>query len=334
MRRTIITRVLAVAVAAGSMSAITTAASAATAPHRLTGPGTYLASSKLTFEDVVINPQSTTAYFTVPAKNEVAVLDLQTGTYGKPIPVGSDPLGIDITPNGETLYVCDAGGQTISKVDIATRAVTTIVTPPGSSSDTPFSIAVMDNGSALYTTTFSGSGYGANAYNLNLTTGVSKVVSGIGINGLVTEVTPLSRNVSHSTVGAVLGDDSGGPFDIYTAATKTVVSGSLNSFISSSSLSGNGTKMLVDGSSVIDASTGTLLGTINDSCGSSALNFAGSTGYCLATDSILTLNVNRFLPGKSIPLSSPAGGGEALALSPNGKILVAEAATGADVVNL
>jgi hypothetical protein len=52
----------------------------------------------------------------------------------------------------------------------------------------------------------------------------------------VTERTALSRSADYSTVGLVLGGDSGGFFDVYTAATGKVASGGLNSFISSSSL--------------------------------------------------------------------------------------------------
>lgn len=297
-------------------------------------PDVYVAHTRDVFASVVINPSSTTAFLTVPAKNEVAVLNLRTGTYGKPIPVGSDPQGIDITPDGKTLYVCDSGGQTISKVVIATRKVTTITTPPGSLTDTPLSIAVMNNGHALYTTTFSGSGFGAIAYNLNLSTNVSTVASGIGFGGLVTEFTPLSRSLDRSTVGAVLGDDSGGPFDIYTAATGNVVSGSLNAFISSSSLDGDGSTMLVDGRYVIDAATGSLLGTISDTCGSSALTATGSTGYCLEQQAIVRLNIGRFLVSKTIKLPQPTAGGAQLALSDNGDVLVAETGGGATIVEL
>src|SRR5215467_10702788 len=76
-------------------------------------PDVFDTGSPDAFASVAINPASTVAYFTVPLFNKVAVLNLTTGTYGKPIPVGSDPHGIDITPDGKTLYVCDTGGQTI-----------------------------------------------------------------------------------------------------------------------------------------------------------------------------------------------------------------------------
>lgn len=297
-------------------------------------PDVYVTGSGDVFAHVVINPSATTAFLTVPAKNEVAVLDLRTGTYGTPIPVGSDPQGIDITPDGTTLYVCDSGGQTISKVVIATRKVTTIFTPPGSLNDKPLSIAVMNNGHALYTTTFSGSGYGANAYDLNLSTHTSTVVNNIGLGSEVTEFTPLSRSSNHSTVGAVLGGDSGGRFDIYTAATRNVVPGSLNAYLSSSSLDGHGSTMLVDGRYVIDAATGSVLGSITDTCGSSALTADGSTGYCLEQQAIVRLNISRFLVSKTIQLPQPAAGGAQLALSDNGHVLVAETGGGATIVEL
>jgi hypothetical protein len=192
----------------------------------------------------------------------------------------------------------------------------------------------MNNGHAIYTTTFSGSGFGAHAYDLNLTTGASTVVSNLGIGGQVTEATPVSRSADYSTVGAVLGDDSGGPFDVYIAATGNAASGSLNTFISSSSLDGDGSTMLVDGRYVIDAPATALLGTINDPGGSSVLNATGSTGYVLETQSIVKLIIKRFLTGKKISLPQPANGGAQLALSPSGSILVAETVGGATIVEI
>jgi hypothetical protein len=297
-------------------------------------PGSYTAASSLSFSNVVINPASTRAYFTVPADNEVAILNLTTHKFLKAIPVGSEPQGIDITPDGKTLYVADSGGQAISKVTLATRKVKTITTPPGTLSDTPYSIAVMSNGTALYTTTFAGSGFGAQAYKLDLATGASTAVTNIGIGGQVTEVSPVSRSANHAVAGVVLGDDSGGPFDIYTAGTGGVVSGSLNEFIASSALNATGSTMIVDGSSVIAPSSGAVLGTISDSCVSAVLNASGKTGYCLTSSSIVVLNTTTFLTGKSIALPSGVTGTGELAISPNGKLLVAETSAGATIVSI
>jgi len=240
---------------------------------------------------------------------QVDVINLKTGTFAAPIPVGSDPLGLDITPDGKTLVVCDGGAASISEV-------------------------TLNNGNALFTTTFEGSGFGGTAYDLNLSTKAINVVPGIGIEGQVTEVTPLSRSADYSTAAAVLGDDSEGPFDVYTAATGNVVAGSLNEFISSSALSGNGSTLLIDGTDVINAATGSLVGTIGGPGGNSVLNTAGTTGYTLYGSSITELNITALSTGSVINLPGLASGGAELAISPNGNWLVAEIDGGAAIVKL
>jgi hypothetical protein len=328
--RTMFRSALVVAAATTGIFVISGGALAATTPPS----SVTVADSSLGFENVVINPASTFAYFTVPADNEVAVLNLSTDAWGTPIPVGSDPQGIDITPNGKTLYVADTGGQTISKVTIATGKVKTITTPAGSLDDTPYSIVVLNNGNALYSTTFAGSGFGANVYDLNLSTDASTEVTSFGINGQVTEVTQLSRSSNHKIAGAVLGDDSGGPFDVYTAATGDVVSGSLNNFISYGSLNKAGTTFLIDGSYVMDAATGSQLGTISDDCTGAVLNASGAGGYCLESNAIVTLNVSSFLTGTSTALPAGVTGTGELAISPNGDLLVGITSAGAVIATI
>lgn len=312
----------------GSALAATTSSLSAK-PQAL--PNIRHAAADVSYKDAVINPASTVAYLTVAAKNEVAVLNLTNDTFGTPIPVGSDPQGIDITPDGSTLYVADSGGRTISKVTIATRKVQTIVTPKTFLDDTPYSIAVLGNGNALYTTTFSGSGYGADVYKLSLSTHTSSVVKAMGTRGEVTEVTPLSRSANREVVGAVLGDDSGGPFNIYKAATGKVASGTLNEFITSGALNSTGTRMLVTGQAgtkVINGS-GTDLGTIKKECKSVVLTASGSIGYCLTATRLFRLNVTRFLVGASVALPSGIKGVGGLTMSPNGKILLMDTSAGA-----
>jgi DNA-binding beta-propeller fold protein YncE len=293
------------------------------------------------FADDVINPSSTTAYLTRPLSNEVSMVNLATGKWGRPIPVGSDPEGLDITPDGKTLYVADAGGQAISEITLATRKVTTIRTPSAVEYGTPFTIAVMNNGDALYDTTFNGTGYGAYVFTLNLTTHAIKRVTKIRA---VTEITVLSRSANYSTVGIALGDDSGGPFDIYSAARGQVVFGGTNTFISESALNATGSTMLVNGSEVdgqrgavymVDPKDGALLGTINQACVSAVLNASGATGYCLTAQSIVKLDISRFLPEKgAIALPKGVTGEGQLALSPNGRTLVAITSAGATIVRL
>jgi hypothetical protein len=99
-------------------------------------------------------------------------------------------------------------------------------------------------------------------------------------------------------------------------------------------LNGTGTTMLVDGSFVINARTGSLLGTIRDSCISAVLTAAGTTGYCLEAHKIVKLNITRFLTGRSILLPRGVTGTGELAISPNGRILVAETSAGATIVSI
>ena len=51
---------------------------------------------------------------------------------------------------------------------------------------------------------------------------------------MVTEAITLSRSADHLTAAAVLSDDSRGPFYVYSAATGSVVSGSLVTLVASS----------------------------------------------------------------------------------------------------
>jgi hypothetical protein len=114
-----------------------------------------------------------------------------------------------------------------------------------------------------------------------------------------------------------------------------VVAGSLNEFISSSALSGNGSTMLVDGTDVVDPATGSLAGTISGaSGGNAALNAAGTTGYSLNGSSITELDIATLSTGPTIALPDPASGGEALAMAPDGGYLVAGTTGGAAIVKL
>jgi outer membrane protein assembly factor BamB len=147
----------------------------------------------------------------------------------------------------------------------------------------------------------------------------------------------VSRSRDYSTVGLVIGDDSRGAFDVYTAATGKVVSGSLNDEIASSSVNGDGSTMLVSGNGatyVIDAATGSLLGSIGCARGLSVLNASGSTGYCVVAQSVVTLNVKRFLTGQVINLPQQATSGALPALSPNGRVLVVPSNGGATIVEV
>ena len=293
----------------------------------------YTFVAPISYGDVVISPSSQFAYLTVPSQDQVAVLDLATGTFGTPIAVGPKPEGLDITPDGSTLYVCDSGSQAISVVDLATGQVSkTITTPTTPDSATPWQIAIGDNGTAIFTTTFAGSGLGAEAYLLNLTTGAITVASGIGLGGQVTEATQVARSADYSTAAVIVGDDASGPVSIYHFGTGTTVTTALNEPVFYTSLSGNGKTVLVDDGSpdfVLDGASGTLMGTVTAGMGLGiAVNEAGTVAYSVSLAPDLTggsleeASIARFLPGSSLLLPNGVVGSGPLALSPDGNTLV------------
>jgi YVTN family beta-propeller protein len=54
----------------------------------------------------------------------VRVINTQTNAVvGSPIAVGSNPVGIAITPNGSRAYVTNNGGGTVSVINTQTNAV-------------------------------------------------------------------------------------------------------------------------------------------------------------------------------------------------------------------
>jgi YVTN family beta-propeller protein len=112
-------------------------------------------------DDVRFAPDCSHLYASNPAANEIEVLSLDTMTLETAIPVGQGPRGLDITPDGTTLYVANSGEHSISVVDLATKTELRKINVPWDLflEETPLSIAIANNGKALLSTTFSGSGF-------------------------------------------------------------------------------------------------------------------------------------------------------------------------------
>lgn len=293
-----------------------------------------LANINGTLEDAVIDPTSHYAYITNYSDNEVDVLDLNTGNFERPIAVGSEPTGLDITKSGTRLYVCDSGSPAISVVNLTTRkTIKTIVTPPGIMTDTAYGIALTDNDKAVFTQTFKGSGFQANVYVLNLKTDAFTVLSTAGAHGLVTEETRVFRSADYSTIAGVLGDESGGPFFVYHAATGSVKDGGVNSNLQWGALNSTGTKLLVDpGTHVINASTGALLGAISTTSNSGvAIAPSGNTAYSVGNGAVNVLDLSTFLQTATIPAPDATGAGT-LVVSPDGHTLVALTTSGVTII--
>ena len=128
-------------------------AHAAPTPCQLNLPPTMLVQITGTIGDLVVDGACQHVYATNTTTNKVEVIDLDTGELQSPIQVGSKPVGLDVTPDGQFLYVANSGGNNISVVDLVHRVeLRKITVPAGFMNDTPYWIAIASNGLALFST--------------------------------------------------------------------------------------------------------------------------------------------------------------------------------------
>ena len=88
------------------------------------------------------------AYVGNDGSGTVSVIDTSTNAVTATVTVGTQPIGVAITPNGAYAYVANNASNTVSVIDTSTNAVTATVTvgtsPPG--------VAITPNGSYAYVT--------------------------------------------------------------------------------------------------------------------------------------------------------------------------------------
>ncbi|CAA9241386.1 MAG: hypothetical protein AVDCRST_MAG10-1614 [uncultured Acidimicrobiales bacterium] len=295
--------------------------------------------------DVAIDPTSTYAYVTNTAYGRVEVLRLVDGVFEEPIPVGSQPLGLDLTPDGSRLYVANRGSTYVSVVDVAARSeLRRVPIPSERMSDRPYSIAVLANGKALLTTTFDGSGFGAYMYEIDLATDAVKLRTDFWIwSGKTTEYTSIRASGDRTAAVIVVGDNSPGALFRYDAPTDAFSPRRETwDFISYGATNADGSVTLVnDGGMLFDRSLQPL-GTVGCGSGGVAVNRQGSVGYGFgayyesATGIIGTIAVCdlvNFRVTRVIPIGPVAGLGR-LQVSPDGRTLLGITDTGLVLVRL
>ncbi len=80
------------------------------------------------FGDAVMNPNRNELYLTNTLLNQIEVFQLNTNSFGAPIRVGSQPVGIALWPrdtlgdNADTVIVANSGGTNLSIVDMVSKA--------------------------------------------------------------------------------------------------------------------------------------------------------------------------------------------------------------------
>jgi len=100
---------------------------------------------------LTLSPDGSQAYVVSSAglgggPGSLQVVTLANQSVGSPIPVGADPAGVAVTPDGSLLYVANQDDGTVSVVSTVSDSVTATV-PVG---QTPFGLAVAPDGSQLW----------------------------------------------------------------------------------------------------------------------------------------------------------------------------------------
>jgi len=167
-------------------------------------------------------PGPWTAYVTNFDSGTVTPVDLATGTTGTPIPVGSGPDAIAITPDGKTAYVTDMGvgcgattavcpPGTVTPLYLATGKVGKPI-PVGSGPD---AIAITPDGKTAYVA----NGLSTSVVPIDLATGTAGAPITVGIDPDAIAITP-NGNTAYV---ANYADDTVTPINLATNVPGTAV---------------------------------------------------------------------------------------------------------------
>jgi YVTN family beta-propeller protein/VCBS repeat-containing protein len=129
---------------------------------------------------VALSPNGAQAYVSY-ANGTVAVINTATNTITSTIPVGIAPVGVAISPDGDTAYVTNTGASditnTVSVINTATDTVTNTIPIGAAGFSEPMGVAVSPDGSLAYV-----ANYGQNTVAV-IDTATDTVTNTIPING-------------------------------------------------------------------------------------------------------------------------------------------------------
>jgi YVTN family beta-propeller protein len=119
-------------------------------PHRRSFLASLLGGAVVLLGLSAPSAQALNIYVINEASNTVSAIDSHTNQIvGAPIPVGSEPLAIAITPDGSRAYVANVGSDNVSVIDTSTNRP---AGPPIAVGDEPRGIAVTPDGRQVYVT--------------------------------------------------------------------------------------------------------------------------------------------------------------------------------------
>lgn len=159
--------------------------------------------------EVRVSPDGTRIY-SGGADGFLRVYDGSSGDLIDAWRIGQSLGGLDISPDGSFLMVVDTGVSRVYRVDALSGESTSYSYSQGYYEGLLFDVAILDNGTALFSRNFNGSGFTGSEI-LDLQSGTFS--DGPRIN----QSSTLSRSPTGETVLITEPNSSGGPVDIYRA---------------------------------------------------------------------------------------------------------------------
>lgn len=168
-------------------------------------------------QEMALSKDGTSLYVDGTANSSVSVIDTATDAVTHTIPVGVDPEGIAVSPDGSTVYVVNSiifgsFDGSVSIIDAATDTVTnTIGVGPS-----PYGVAVSPDGASVYVVNSNSTANAAGSVSvIDAGTGAITSTIPVGIDATQVAITP-----DGATAYVVNGADSS--VSVITTATRTV----------------------------------------------------------------------------------------------------------------
>jgi WD40 repeat protein len=166
--------------------------------------------------------------------------DTQSNSFLTSISVGGQLLGIDLSPDGQTVAVADTGRTGIDLINTATGGVTPVNFTPAFGEGGTYTVAWGSDGKLLVTSEFNGSGWvPLRQYdpNTNTTTTLASV----------RQDTMLTPSAIRNMIGLAQANQTGGPIGVYSVNAATLVAQTSVSFwfTFAIAVNANGTQFVV-----------------------------------------------------------------------------------------
>jgi gliding motility-associated-like protein len=252
------------------------------------------------------------AYITNVTGNTVTVINTVTNTVTETIPVGTQPIGAAISPDGGTVYVSNYGSNTVSVISAATLKV--IATIPVT---TPTGLCVSKDGTKLYVSNADANSNTVSVFSIPGYSLITTITVGYDPGGICISPDGTRLYVSCGFTNVV---------SVINTATNTVITNiPIGTTASAIAISPDGSRVYTTNSgsvniSVINTATNTLIATIPVGTNVDAVCVSADGNSIYVGDggntSVLVYDTETFALITTIPVvDGPSG----ISLSPDGK---------------